>query len=99
MQQQVEGHKVVNLSLTAGSSEALDQAVRQLMGANIVTVVAAGNWPEDACLNSPAREPLAITVGATKKNDRRASFSAFGPCLDLFAPGVDIISAAIDSER
>ena len=99
LSQDDEGLRIVNLSLTGGASEALDLGVRNLFAANIVVVVAAGNWPQDACLNSPARESTAITVGATKRNDRRASFSAFGECVDLFSPGVDILSAGIDSDN
>lgn len=56
-------------------------------------VVAAGNSNVDGCTSSPAREPSALTVGATTSNDARASYSNYGTCLDLFAPGNSITSA------
>ena len=85
---------VANLSLGAGMSQALNDAVEAAVRAGITVVVAAGNSDEDACNTSPASEPSAITVGATTIFDTRASYSNFGPCLDLFGPGSDIVSAA-----
>lgn len=84
---------VANLSLSGNSSTALDLAVRTSVAAGVVYVVAAGNLGIDACNASPAREATAITVGATNSADQRASFSNYGACLDLFAPGVNILSA------
>jgi aqualysin 1 len=84
---------VVNMSLGGGASDALDLAVRNVVGRGMAVVVAAGNSNADACRSSPAREPLAITVGATTSSDARASYSNFGTCLDLFAPGSGITSA------
>jgi subtilisin family serine protease len=55
--------------------------------------VAAGNESEDACTGSPSRVAAAMTIGATDKADRKASFSDFGSCVDWFAPGVGITSA------
>jgi subtilisin family serine protease len=80
------------MSLGGGASSALDSAVRKVVGKGVAVVVAAGNSNRDACLSSPAREPLAITVGATDSLDRRASYSNYGSCLDLFAPGSGIVS-------
>jgi subtilisin family serine protease len=72
----------------------MDDATNNLAAYNIVPVVAAGNVTGgDACTASPARAPLAVTVGATDIGDNRASFSSIGACLDLFAPGVNITSA------
>jgi len=84
---------VANMSLGGGASNSLDSAVRNSVAAGVVHVVAAGNSTQDACSSSPAREPLAITVGATNSTDERASFSNYGSCLDIFAPGVNILSA------
>jgi subtilisin family serine protease len=88
---------VVNMSLGGVASESLDDAVADLVNRGIVVAVAAGNEAQAACNVSPAREPSAITVGATDSNDYRAWFSNFGDCVDIFAPGVDIIGAALGS--
>lgn len=84
---------VANMSLGGGASTALDTAVKNAIAAGITFVVAAGNSNQDACRFSPARVPEALTVGATDRTDTRASFSNYGSCLDLFAPGVGILSA------
>jgi hypothetical protein len=84
---------VVNMSLSGGLSSAVDSAVDGLVAAGLTTVVAAGNASEDACRTSPARVPGALTVGASTETDARAAFSNFGPCVDLFAPGTNIMSA------
>jgi len=89
---------VVNMSLGGGTSSALDLAVRNLDATGLVPVVAAGNENQDACNTSPAREPLALTVGSTTRNDERSSFSNFGTCLDIFGPGSSITSAGIESD-
>ena len=88
---------VANLSLGGGANSALDTAVTNLVNDGVVVAVAAGNSNADACRTSPARVPLAITVGATEKTDKRSSFSNFGKCLDVFAPGTGIESAWITS--
>lgn len=84
---------VVNLSLSGPRSSAIENAVRGLVRRGISVVVAAGNSRRDACSESPAAVPAALTVGATNRNDGRAPFSNFGRCVDLFAPGVDITGA------
>ncbi|UER53742.1 S8 family serine peptidase [Kineosporiaceae bacterium SCSIO 59966] len=88
---------VVNISLAGPPSEILDSAIRAVHDAGLAVVVAAGNDSADACATSPAREPSAVTVGATDAADARASFSNYGSCLDLFAPGVRILSASRES--
>ena len=99
----VAGHaaangSVANLSLGGGVSDALDAAVTE-MNKTVVTVVAAGNSSADACDYSPARVPEAITVGATDKIDSVANFSNQGECVNIFAPGVDILSAYSGRQR
>ena len=89
---------VANLSLGGGSSQALDDAVRRSIADGISYAVASGNGDilgsgVDACGESPGRVPEALTVGATDAADARASFSNYGRCVDLYAPGVDIASA------
>lgn len=89
---------VANLSLGGGASLTLDTAVANLRnGYGVTVVVAAGNANDDACLYSPARVPAALTVGSVDNNDHRSSFSNWGTCLDLFAPGRNITSAWIGS--
>lgn len=84
---------VLNLSLGGDASASLDTAVANTVAAGYTVVVAAGNANANACNYSPAREPTAITVGATTSSDARASYSNFGSCLDLFGPGSSIQSA------
>jgi subtilisin family serine protease len=84
---------VANMSLGGGISSALDTAVNNLSNAGVAIAVAAGNSNTNACNSSPARAANAITVGATTTTDARASFSNFGTCLDIFAPGQGILSA------
>lgn len=84
---------VANMSLGGSASSAVDTAVNNLHNANVSVAVAAGNSNTDACTQSPARAVNAITVGSTTSTDARSSFSNFGTCLDLFAPGSSILSA------
>jgi subtilisin family serine protease len=83
---------VVNMSLGGSPSSALDAAVNRAVNAGINVVVAAGNENADACGDSPARVPAALTVGASTKTDARAGYSNYGSCVDLFAPGDQIVS-------
>jgi len=84
---------VANLSLGGPRNLSFNAAIASLVDRGIATVVAAGNSYSDACNFSPASTPEAITVGATDRFDNRASFSNFGDCVDVFAPGVSIPSA------
>jgi subtilisin family serine protease len=83
---------VANLSLEGPGNESVDAAIRALVDDGVTVAVAAGNEDEDACRSSPGREPAVLTVAATERDDARASFSNHGACIDLFAPGVDIVS-------
>ncbi|MDY7226713.1 S8 family serine peptidase [Hyalangium rubrum] len=89
---------VANMSLGGGANAALDAAVEASIAAGVTYAVAAGNNNADACSYSPARTPNALTVGATTSSDERASYSNYGTCLDLFAPGSGITSAYKDSD-
>ena len=88
---------VVNMSLGGGANSTVDAAVTAVHDAGLTVAVAAGNSSTDACTASPARTPAALTVGATTSTDARASYSNFGTCLDLFAPGSSITSTWIGS--
>jgi aqualysin 1 len=89
---------VANLSLGGGASTTLDNAVSSAISKGVTFVVAAGNGnmggkAQDACGYSPARVAAAITVGATGNTDAKASYSNYGTCVDIFAPGNSILSA------
>lgn len=88
---------VANMSLGGGVSQALDDAVTAAIGRGVTFGVAGGNDNADACTSSPSRAPAAITVGATTNTDARSSFSNYGTCLDIFAPGSNITSDWIGS--
>ncbi|GAA5896746.1 S8 family peptidase [Sporobolomyces salmoneus] len=83
---------VANMSLGGGKSQALDDAVDAAVEDGLHFAVAAGNDNRDACAYSPAASKNAITVGASTIADERAYFSNFGPCVDVFGPGLDILS-------
>lgn len=89
---------VANMSLGGGASSSLDTAVKNSINDGITYAVAAGNGnligiAQDACNYSPARVAPALTVSATDKADKKASWANYGTCLDLFGPGVSITSA------
>ncbi|PZF98629.1 S8 family peptidase [Micromonospora deserti] len=89
---------VANMSLGGGANSSIDTAVTNSINAGITYAVAAGNGDifgnrQNACNYSPARVAPAITVGATQNNDAAASFSNYGTCVDILAPGVNITSA------
>ncbi|HWH00308.1 MAG TPA: S8 family serine peptidase [Pilimelia sp.] len=86
---------VANMSLGGrGTNASMEAAVRNAVNAGVPFAIAAGNDNIDACQFTPAREPAAITVGATTSTDARSSFSNWGRCLDIFAPGSNIVSAS-----
>ena len=80
------------MSLGGGKSAALDLAVNNAVKKGLNFAVAAGNDNRDACSYSPAGAEQAITVGASTVGDERAYFSNFGKCVDIFAPGLNILS-------
>jgi len=83
---------VANMSLGGGASSTLDNAVNNSVASGVFYAVAAGNESTDACTKSPARAADAYTVGATTSSDVRSSFSNYGTCVDIFAPGSSITS-------
>jgi subtilisin family serine protease len=90
---------VANLSFgTDVIDTALEQAVRAVVADGVTVVAAAGNTAQDACGISPARMAEAITVGASDTTDARAFFSNSGPCVDLYAPGLSIVSTSSSSD-
>lgn len=84
---------VANMSLGGGASTATDNATNNLINSGVTVVVAAGNDNANACNYSPARVANAVTVGSTTSTDARSSFSNFGSCVNIFAPGSSITSA------
>ncbi len=86
-----------NMSLGGGFSSALNTAVQNSIASGVTYAIAAGNSTADACNSSPASAASAITVGATDINDAFATFSNYGTCVDLNAPGVNITSSWMGS--
>lgn len=84
---------VANLSLGGAYSSAVNSSVAGAVAKGVTMVVAAGNSNADACASSPASEPSALTVAATDRYDARASYSNYGQCVDLFAPGSSVTSS------
>lgn len=90
---------VINMSVGGDRSRTVDAAVREAVAQGIPVVVAAGNSNVDACTQSPSCVESAIVVGATTKSNRKASFSNFGSCVHLFAPGENIVVANARATR
>ncbi|UMP01098.1 S8 family peptidase [Amycolatopsis sp. EV170708-02-1] len=88
-----KGPSVANMSLGGGADDALDAAVKGAIDKGVTFALAAGNESSDAGTTSPARVKEAITVAASDKTDKQASFSNYGSVVDLYAPGVDITSS------
>lgn len=84
---------VANLSLGAAAAPILDTAVERSIRSGVTYVVAAGNNSGDACLMSPGKLKDVINVGATDASDSRVSWSNYGSCVTMFAPGVSVASA------
>ncbi|MFC9295074.1 S8 family serine peptidase [Streptomyces sp. NPDC057011] len=86
---------VLNGSLGGDRSETVNNAATALSDAGVLPVFAAGNSAIDACNVSPASALRVVTVGATNRYDEETDFSNYGPCLSLYAPGQDIVSAKL----
>ncbi|MEE6495673.1 hypothetical protein FKM82_002109 [Ascaphus truei] len=91
---------IVLIPFVGGYSQTINAASRALVRSGVVIIAAAGNYKDDACLYSPASEPEVITVGATNYQDQPVTMGAlgtnFGNCVDIFAPGDDIVGASSD---
>jgi subtilisin family serine protease len=90
---------VANASIGGRKLTSVSDAIRRVVASGVTFVIAAGNGGTDACDRGTAGIQEAIAVGATDRLDRRASFSNFGSCVDVFAPGVDIVSATNANDR
>jgi len=82
----------------SGTQQAMRDAVDAAVNSGVVVVVAGGNSNKDACTFSPAFVPSAITVGSTTSTDARSSFSNYGACTNIWAPGSDVLSASHTSD-
>ncbi|WP_231492278.1 S8 family peptidase [Glycomyces sp. NRRL B-16210] len=93
-----DGPAVANMSLGGTFSQALNDAIAAAVDSGVTFAIAAGNEGQDACNVSPGAEPSAITVGATDSSDTQTSWSNWGDCVDILAPGAGITSSWIDGE-
>lgn len=91
---QFSGKRIISMSLGGGISTALDNAVNSAFNSGVISICAAGNSNNNACNGSPGRAQRAFTVAASDSRDRKASFSSYGSCVDLWAPGVSILSTS-----
>jgi Subtilase family/Peptidase inhibitor I9 len=89
---------IVNVSLSGSPNAVADAAIERSIASGLTYVVAAGNEGDDAGNYSPSRVPSAVVVASTGFSDGRSFFSNWGPAVDLFAPGEDIVSAGIESD-
>ncbi|XP_072050801.1 extracellular serine proteinase-like [Amphiura filiformis] len=98
-----DGPSIASMSIGGGSSTSVNRAVKGMVTSGVAVSAAAGNSNSNACYYSPAGAPEAIAVGATElqtdTQDGRAYFSNYGECVDIFAPGVDILSTGIGSRE
>merc|ERR1719401_1626128 len=99
MAQSQERPAVASMSLGgSGTQQAMQEAVDAAVNQGVVVVVAGGNSNSDSCTFSPAFVPSAITVGSTTSTDARSSFSNFGRCTNIWAPGSSVVSASHTSD-
>ncbi|KAF9431480.1 serine protease [Entomortierella beljakovae] len=90
---------VVSMSLIYQKSKTMNRALQNAADGGLHFAVAAGNYNEDACDFSPSSSEAAVTVGASNFNNEKADFSSYGPCVDVFAPGVGVLSAGIRNNQ
>lgn len=95
MHKQKGGPAVANISIALTKSAPVDAAIERLYSAGILPIVAASNTNADACLYSPSGVSNAFVVASINKNTYRTNNSAFGPCVDIFAPGGLIVSESL----
>jgi subtilisin family serine protease len=88
---------VANMSLGGGYSSAQNTAVTNLANAGVFVAVAAGNENQNACNVSPASASAVLTVAASTSSDARASYSNYGSCVDIYAPGSSITSTWLNN--
>lgn len=89
---------IISMSLGGGTHQILNEAVNKAVEQGLNVVVSAGNDMSDACYKSPASATKAITVGASTPSDNKATYSNYGPCVNIFAPGSDIAGAWMTSD-
>jgi len=90
---------VASMSLGgSGTSQAMADSLGAAVNAGVTVVVAGGNSNSDACNFSPAFVPSAITVGSTTSLNQRSSFSNYGSCTDIWAPGSSVYSADVSGD-
>lgn len=85
---------VANMSMDGSLSQALNDAMQRSIDAGVTYVVSAGNSARDACYTSPGSMTNAITVGASESSDAMSGYSNSGTCIDIFAPGSNVLSAS-----
>jgi subtilisin family serine protease len=90
---------VANVSILSGYSAALNSAIENAVAAGVIVIVAAGNNADDACNYSPSSASSAITVGASTAADQQWAYSNWGTCVDILAPGENIMSASNTDDR
>ena len=90
-------NSVANMSLGGGYSAATNTAATNLSASGVFLAVAAGNSNADACNSSPSSAAGTVTVAASTSSDARATYSNYGACVDLYAPGSSITSTWINS--
>ncbi|KAI9027487.1 peptidase S8/S53 domain-containing protein [Phycomyces nitens] len=93
------GKSIINLSLSGPRSAMIDDALESAaLDHNIPIFVSAGNSGDDACQYSPSANKYVFPVGASSEKDALPFFSAYGPCVKMYAPGTNIISSWLGKE-